>query len=164
MPHDSRLTKRYLNIYRNGFKIKQLEPQPIYHKFEFVSRPIGLPISNIKTSKEFNFLMTPYSDCVYGDYGMTTRMILKNRRLFNELKDQLTADKLNLLLHSINPATRMIAAEYFFRNPSKFPQRNRFNKVITDNLRNLPTIQTFQGCNLSRVGSKLLLIEMINKN
>lgn len=163
MPSDARLTKRYLSFYGSIFNIENNKPQNLYFNCREVSKPIGNIDNQLKVNSQINYFMSPYSGVVYGDYGGIGNEILENRRVFNSVKNSINEDILIYLLKSINPATRLCAAELFYLNREKFKQVKEIEELIKMNLKELPEVETMNGCIQYPEKAKSVLIRMIRK-
>lgn len=99
-------------------------------------------------AKVLEYYMTPYSGILYGIRGGHVGQMLENRDRFLGLAEILMADKrLALyLIRSINPATRLTAAEFILRHKENFPaldslQRTAFRAAFS----NPPLAATLRG-------------------
>ena len=70
------------------------------------------------------FYMSPYSGTTYGIRGGRGGQLLENRDRFLSLTDHLMPDKTRALylLRSLNPASRLTAAEFIIRHKAAFPE------------------------------------------
>lgn len=164
MPTDSRLTKRYLSFYEGMFEIENQQVKKLYFGFKNVSKPLGDIVNEFNVSSQIEYFMTPYSGVIYGDYGGIANEILENRNTFNIVKDSINEDILIFLLKSINPATRLCAAELFYLKKETFNQIDLIEKLIEINYKELPEIETMGGCTIYIDDAKKVLDLMINKN
>lgn len=73
------------------------------------------------------YYMSPYSGTAYGIRGGRGGQMLENRDRFLNLGDSLMLDKSRALylLRSLNPASRLTAAEFVIRHKSHFPDYER---------------------------------------
>ena len=74
----------------------------------------------VKISKNLLFYMSPFSGLEYGCKGGYGNQILKNRCLFKKIKSKIDKSNFELLLSSVNPASRLTGIEYYYRNKNKF--------------------------------------------
>lgn len=107
-------------------------PEPYYWNLEMAARPLAadtvrlggdtLPSPAIRNA--FSFYMSPYSGTLYGIRGGEAGQILENRDRFIGLSGILMADKklARYLLRSVNPASRLTAAEFIVRHREGFPE------------------------------------------
>jgi hypothetical protein len=161
MPNNSRLTKRYLSFYKGLFEIEDQQVQNLCFGYKNVAIPLGEPGNDLTVSSQMEYFMTPYSGVIYGDYGGIANEMLENRNLFNTVKDSITEDLLIYLLKSLNPATRMYAAELFYSNEDRFNQKELIERLIELNFKELPEITTMSGCIILVVDSKKILKLML---
>lgn len=82
----------------------------------------SLPAAAIREA--LAFYMSPYSGTLYGIRGGEAGQMLENRDRFLDLMEILAADKhlARYLLRSINPASRLTAAEFILRRKEDFPE------------------------------------------
>ena len=164
MPRNSQLIKRYLSFYEGMFEIKDSKAQVLYFGYKNVSLPLEISKPAIDVSKEIKYFMTPYSGIIYGDYGGIANSILENREAFNLVKDSINENILIYLLKSINPATRMCAAEEYYQNKESYQHKDIIEKLIEINLKELPKIKTMSSCLKYEDNAKDILNRMIGKN
>jgi hypothetical protein len=108
----------------NGF-------QPYYWNLEAASRPLAAdtlklapePLPSQAIRDAFAYYMSPYSGTLYGIRGGDAGQLLENRDHFLGLSGILAADKqlARYLLRSVNPASRLTAAEFILRHKEDFP-------------------------------------------
>ena len=107
-------------------------PEPFYWNLENAARPLSAdtlrlgdgPLPSPAVLEAFSFYMTPYSGTLYGIRGGEAGQLLENRDRFIGLTGILMADKklARYLLRSVNPATRLTAAEFIVRNKEGFTE------------------------------------------
>jgi hypothetical protein len=146
MPNDSRLIQRYLSLYKGLFEIENYRPKNLYFGYMEMSKPLEGFETNLNVSNQLDYFMTPYSGVIYGDYGGIGNEILENREAYNTVKDSINETILIYLLKSINPATRLCAAEFYYSNEETFKQKELIDKLIEKNFKELPEIETMSGC------------------
>jgi hypothetical protein len=129
---------------------------PYYWNLEAVSRPLSA--DSLKLAQEpdpspsirdaFAFYMSPYSGTLYGIRGGEAGQLLENRDLFLGLSGILLADKklARYLLRSVNPASRLTAAEFILKHKEDYPgfdslQSTAFRAVFA----NPPKAATLRG-------------------
>lgn len=90
---------------------------------------LGLPetVPAPAVRKALAFYMSPYSGTTYGIRGGRGGQLLENRDRFLGLADDLMPDKSRALylLRSLNPASRLTAAEFIIRHKAAFPEFER---------------------------------------
>ena len=163
MPNESRLTKRYLSFYEGLFEIKNSQPQDLYCGYKYVTKPRGNIDNVLNVSSQIEYFMTPYSGVVYGDSGGIANEILDNRTAFNEVKESITEDVLIYILKSVNPATRLCAAELFNSKYETFEQKDLIENLIEMNFKELPQIETMSGCVQHIDDARKVLNQMLDK-
>jgi hypothetical protein len=134
------LRARYLAVLAPAFRFSggaggtagSGNPEPYYWNMEKAARPLAadtvrlggdtLPSPAIRNA--FSFYMSPYSGTLYGIRGGEAGQILENRDRFIGLTEILMADKklARYLLRSVNPASRLTAAEFIVRHKEGFPE------------------------------------------
>jgi hypothetical protein len=163
MPHDDRLTYRYISFYKVLFKIENNWSMDLYFGYEKMTKPLEESENVLKVSDALGFLMTPFSGIVYGDFEGFDDQIVENRRAYNKVKDSINEKELLYLLRSINPATRLTAAEHYFKNIDNYLQHSLIERLIEDNYKELPAIQTISVDLVNEEDAKEVLRRMINK-
>ena len=131
------LKARYLQLLTPTFRVRpiggpNLAMAPYYWNLDAVAKPLpidslggalndSLPSADVRDA--LAFYMTPYSGTLYGIRGGDARQLLENRDHFLDLNDMLMADKRlsRYLLRSLNPASRLTAAEFIIRHRDDFP-------------------------------------------
>jgi hypothetical protein len=78
-------------------------------------------------------LYSPFVGTSYGNFGGYISNKLESRALFDDIPKPISVVELSNLLLSINPATRLMAAEYYFNNFSKLSS-NEMNKWVVYSL------------------------------
>ncbi|MEH6512954.1 MAG: hypothetical protein V7734_07620 [Maribacter arcticus] len=68
-----------------------------------------------------------------------------------------------ILMYSKNPATRLMAIEYFTKNKSEFKHTEVMNNWIDKVFAELPTIETLEGCFVMQRDSKALVTEYVKR-
>jgi hypothetical protein len=142
-----RLRARYQAMLYPAFSIqgaakdsgKALRYEPYRWNLDAVSAP--LPADSLKLGGDtlpapairavFAYYMSPYSGTLYGIRGGEQGQLLENRDRFLDLAGIVTADKrlARYLLRSINPATRLTAAEFILRHKADFPDYERLERT-----------------------------------
>ncbi len=131
------LKARYLQLLTPTFRVRpmggpNLALAPYYWNLEAAAKPLpvdslggalddSLPSADVRDA--LAFYMTPYSGTLYGIRGGDARQLLENRDHFLDLNDMLMADKRlsRYLLRSLNPASRLTAAEFIIRHRDDYP-------------------------------------------
>jgi len=146
MPTDKRLIERYLSFYASLFKIdNNLSPEPLLYGVDSLCKPLPefngkLPTINAETK----FFMCPFSGIRYGIYGGDPNALIHERIYFEKIKKYFTPEICELMMYSKNPATRLYAIEYYYKNPKMFKEnQERIDfriKVIFNELPNVITM------------------------
>ena len=108
------------------------------------------------------YYMTPYSGTTYGIRGDRGGQILENRDRFLSLADTLVPDKTRALwlLRSLNPASRLTAAEFIIRHKGEFPGYERLlGTALKQVFANPPRVETMRGEAVVREDSRKLAFE-----
>lgn len=108
------------------------------------------------------FYMSPFSGTTYGIRGGRSGQLLENRDRFLGLAEDLMPDKSRALylLRSLNPASRLTAAEFIIRHKEAFPEYGRLlagplQRVFANPAR----AETMRGDALLREDSRKLVFE-----
>lgn len=108
------------------------------------------------------YYMTPYSGTTYGIRGGRVGQMLENRDRFLSLADTLMPDKSRVLwlLRSLNPASRLTAAEFIVRNKAAFPA---YEQLLATSLKrvfaNPAKVETMRGEMGMREDARKLVFE-----
>jgi hypothetical protein len=146
------LRARYQPILAPAFKTAAKDAKDLYaepYRWNLAAAAEPLPIDSLDLQSDslpatalreaLAFYMTPYSGTLYGIRGGEAGQMLENRDHFLGLSEILMADKhlACYLLRSVNPATRLTAAEFIIRHRENFPefdslQRTAFRAVFAN--------------------------------
>jgi hypothetical protein len=105
--------------------------------------------------------ISPFSGVTYGNYGGIGNKMLESRSNFNRLSIEAINDDLEILMKSINPATRLMAVEYFLNNFERFRDDDLLLKAH-EAVREPLFIGTIEGCIESYDSSIVLLRKYSN--
>lgn len=154
MPKHEKLTERYIELYKGLFEVVDNRVLPKLYNYQYMVEPLAGNITDIETSKDFDYLMTPFSGTTYGYSGGYANSLLENRRIYEKLNVAMTEAHYERLLYSKNPATRLMAVEYFY-SKNDVPGRiiNRIEVVFDE----VPNIDTLSGCLGSKESSRELV-------
>ncbi len=100
---------------------------------------------------------TPNSGTVYGFFSGYNGTILKNRKAFIEIRDNLTNDQVIFLMYSINPVSRLTAFEYYIKNRKSFIEQASIEEWMEINLKEVPIVETSFGCIRESFDTRTLL-------
>jgi len=162
-PSNKDLKERYLKLFSGIFKIDNNTIHNRYYNIEKVENTLQNINSNILLNENLKFLMTPFPGIRYGYYGGYGGSIFVNRDIFlNEIKN-MNPDICKTLMYSKNPSTRLMAIEYYMKNKSDFESPDLLNNWIDKVYLELPTIETLEGCFVTKRDSKELVSEYVNR-
>jgi len=146
IPYDARLNTRYRKICTLLFKFKnEIHSKPVYFNYDAMSRPLNDSIKIASKNKKIRFLMTPFSGVTYGYYLVMGYFLIKldSRINFDAIKSKLTPETDYMLLFSKNPAARLCAVEYYYKNPGRFVNmKDKFEQRIAAIYKDMPIITT----------------------
>ncbi len=151
IPYEGSLNTRYKKICAPLFTFKQEETKskPVYFNYNGMIMPLTDSIKIASSNKKIQLLMTPFSGTTYGYYiamNFAGSFFLDNRINFDAVKDKLTPEIDYMLLFSKNPATRLCAVEYYYKNQEKFTEkRQKYEKRIAAIYKEIPIITTWIG-------------------
>lgn len=125
---------------------------------------LGLPESAAAppVGEAMAYYMSPYSGTTYGIRGGRGGQLLENRDRFLGLMDDLVPDKSRALylLRSLNPASRLTAAEFIVRHKEAFPE---FDRLLAGPLKrvfaNPARAETLRGDAMVREDARKLVFE-----
>lgn len=170
LPDQDSLKPKYIKLYSKLFKFSsENKIEPFIWNVKAIQKPIKDKRFEVKATipkdSLTKILMAPYSGIDYGYTGGFVGSKLENRAIFEKIDKQLTKSLIASLLHSINPATRMMTIEYIYRNNFKTSISKEYLmndiKVI---LNECPRIPTFYGCTNMKDNSKELLQRFLKTN
>ena len=170
------LATRYQAALRTAFTLMPGHGEggfPVFHPYHWnlavAASPLpadsmGLAESALPpgVKEALSYYMTPYSGTTYGIRGGRGGQILENRDRFLSLSDTLMVDKTRALylLRSLNPASRLTAAEFIIRHKEAFPA---FETLLTTVLRkvfaNPAKAETMRGERVSMEDARKLAYE-----
>lgn len=162
LPSESKLKNKYLEWYRAGFQLDSMTVEPYFYNIEFMRQPLSqfqLEISNNPKILEY---ASPESGIRYGDKGGLPLSFLLNRRLFIDLEDELNNELVLQLLYSKNPASRLTAIEYYYKNKDKFENRTQIEEWVETVFNELPYVSTIFGC-IGTQEKARVLVDMFTK-
>ena len=163
-PNIPSLIDRYNRFYGPIFKISENNDDKVYYwNFDRVSTPIDeKPNSDIINNLDLQFFMSPYSGIEYGGYGILGKK-LENRSLFEKLPKNDKSNFIKYCLRSINPASRLYAAEYYYKNVKDFTEGKVLSESILKMLQNTPKVYTYSVDVVYMENAEKLLKEHINE-
>jgi len=155
-----RLKKLYKEKLSTLFKVNDdYKVEPIYFGIDNANEPL----SGIekKTDENLNKVMNPFSGIIFGShcgYGMTE---LKTRELINKI---IKTENCEYLLYSKNPATRLMAVEFYYCNLTEFSdgQKNSFESRIVELQKNPVMTRTCSGCLIGGELTEKIITELKN--
>lgn len=163
LPNHKSLMKRYLKFYKNIFKIDSQRIYYRYYNIEKMERPIQISDNSPVMNKNLLFLMTPFSGIKYGYSGGYAGSIFTNRGLYLSEKVEISTEICRTLLYSKNPATRLMAIEYYEKNKNDFKDTKLIDNWIETVYSELPTIRTMEGCMGIKRNSRELVEEYVKE-
>ncbi|WP_299161188.1 hypothetical protein [uncultured Tenacibaculum sp.] len=136
---------------RELYKEKLSKLFDVNNNFEVKPIKVGIKKTfqslNPKTNapKEIRKIMSPFIGVTYGGHCGFAGRLLSNRELFNKV---IKPSNCQILLYSINPATRIMAIEYFYCNRSSFNSKQiiEIEKRVKEIERQVPFTRTCSGC------------------
>jgi hypothetical protein len=155
-----RLKKLYKEKLSTLFKVNDdYKVEPIYFGIDNANEPLnGI---EKKTDENLNKVMNPFSGIIFGShcgYGMTE---LKTRELINKI---IKTENCEYLLYSKNPATRLMAVEFYYCNLTEFSDVEK--KLIhgrIEELKRIPLMtRTCSGCIVSGQMTNKIITELKN--
>ncbi len=160
LPDENFINKRYRDSYIKFLPIDSGDV--FYYKYhpENLLNPLAeysLVKNRISPSFEVLNYMSPTSDLYYGYRSGVAGTVLPNREAFESIKGLLTEDEVIAIMYSINPASRLTAIEFFYKNKSRFKTSKEIQNWINLVYSEKPKIETMNGCIISEKSSALLV-------
>ncbi len=160
-PSNKGLTKRYLKLFSGVFKVEGNVIHNRYYQMEKMEKPLLNMNPEIELNENLRFLMSPFSGTRYGFSGGLGGTIITNRALFLEESGNLTPEFCQILMSSINPATRLMAIEYYLKNKSNFTNDSFIKYWIDRVYIELPKTETLEGDIVRLRDCKELVLEYV---
>lgn len=111
-------------------------------------------------SLKLKYLISPYSEIEYGFYGGYGMDTLVNRAIYESIQDGIDIAACNMMLNSLNPATRIFGAEWYYSNQKKY-RDTLLELKIENNFKNNPLIYSYTGDTKEKVNARDLLNSFI---
>jgi hypothetical protein len=155
-----RIKKLYREKLSSIFNVdNKYKVQPISFGMDEVQEPLmGI---DKRDDNNLNEIMIPFIGIVYGDYCGYSMSLLNNRKAFD---DNIGTENCEYLLYSKNPATRLMAIEFFYCNQAEFNE-NQKQSIISrvEELKKKPMItKTCSGCFVGGEITEKLIAELEN--
>lgn len=150
LPQQKQLKSLYADLLATGFKVNH-GVLPFRYHVSSLRKPLAayrqvyrLPVASESVAQ----YMSPESGLVYGYSGGEAPVMLQNRRAFLDLPDSLSPDQIVLIMHAVNPASRLTAIEYYLKNKKRFADSEQLlvEQWIEVVFIELPKIESRQGC------------------
>ena len=146
LPDERLLKDRYLKLYKGIYGMNGDRVYNRYYNLEAAELPLKNNISSKTPNETLRYLMTPFSGIRYGYSGGLGGFLFLNRELYESQKDLITPEICEVLLYSKNPATRLLAAEYYTQNKSDFSNTKQIDEWLDKVYQEIPIIGTMEGC------------------
>jgi len=161
IPNNSkRLKKLYKEKLSMLFKVNDdYKVEPIYFGIDNAYEPLaGIEKRN---NDILNETMSPFSSITFGTYCGESMTLMNNRKLFDKI---ITSDNCEYLLYSKNPATRLMAVEFYYCNLTKFSdvQKKSIDSRIEEFKRKPMLTSTCSGCIISGQLTNKIITELKN--
>ena len=117
MPTEPELQARYKEWYSAGFAFEDGHLQPRAHNMRSLEAPLVEYRGRLDISEQSDSVrayMSPACGTRYGFRGGYGGGLTSNRACFKNIRTKANDDLLVLMMHSINPATRLTAIEYYY--------------------------------------------------
>jgi hypothetical protein len=163
LPNHKSLMKRYLIFYKDIYEIDNERIYNRYYNYEEMHKPLDLSQYSAKMNENLEFLMTPFSGIEYGYSGGIAGALFTNRGLYLNEKGEINPDICKTLMHSKNPAVRLMAIEHYLKNTSEFNNNQPIVDWIETVYNELPTIETMEGCLVMNRNSRDLVEEYVKR-
>ncbi|MCB2377952.1 hypothetical protein LGH70_10195 [Hymenobacter sp. BT635] len=160
LPDESKLKNTYANWYAPAFIVDSIEIKPFRYNDALLSTPLATyhePYSSTSMTKAIAAYMSPESGLEYGTYGGYSSSMLQNRKNFTNLQDSLSSGQVLLMMHAVNPASRLTAIEYYLKNKKLFTNQPHIEQWIETVFRELPEVKSLQGCMGGMYNARMLV-------
>ncbi|MCF1191996.1 hypothetical protein LRR18_10410 [Mangrovimonas sp. AS39] len=148
LPENKRKKKKYLEWYNNKFEVSDdLQMEPRYYNYDTFKKPLKQFNGKLINDGRIAYYMSPDSGLYYGGRGGFSMNLLQNRKLFIDLESSLNKEAIIQIMYSKNPASRLTAIEYYFRNSELFiKEKEELDKWTEIVFMQVPFIRTLNGC------------------
>ncbi|WP_237700979.1 hypothetical protein [Lacinutrix sp. 5H-3-7-4] len=155
-----RLKKLYKEKLSTLFKVDEdYKVEPIYFGIENANEPLaGIEKRN---RGNLNEIMSPFSSIIFGTYCGESMTLMNNRKLFDKI---ISIDNCEYLLYSKNPATRLMAVEFYYCNLTEFSdvQKKSIDTRIEELKRKPMLTRTCSGCIIGVNMTEKIITELKN--
>ncbi len=148
-PDEPTLKRTYAAWYAPSFRVDLKEVSPFYYNDAALRKPLSTyrePYLVGSAPEAIRKYMSPASGLDYGDYGGVAFTMLQNRKNFVAIQDSLSPEKVFLLMHAVNPASRLTAIEYYLMHKYLFSNQPQMAHWIETVFQELPEVESIQGC------------------
>ncbi|AEH02709.1 hypothetical protein Lacal_2871 [Lacinutrix sp. 5H-3-7-4] len=155
-----RLKKLYKEKLSTLFKVNDdYKVEPIYFGIDNSTEPLtGIEKRN---NNNLNEIMSPFIGITFGDYCGYGMSLMNNRKVFDGL---IKSENCEYLLYSKNPATRLMAIEFYYCNLTEFGDAQK--KSIETRIEELKTkpmlTETCSGCIVGGNRTEKIITELKN--
>lgn len=151
LPTENAVKDLYVNQFSAVFKPTPGQVRPYHYNPASLQKALGsyrpsYPLAAMPVT--IADYMSPESGLEYGYSGGEAPVVLRNRCAFIQLQDQLSTADIVLLMHAVNPASRLTAIEYYLKNKKRFTQAEQrsLNQWVEVVFNELPEVESLQGC------------------
>ncbi|CAL2076308.1 conserved hypothetical protein [Tenacibaculum sp. 190524A05c] len=161
IPNKSKkLKKLYKEKLSTLFKINyDFKVEPIYFGIDNSTEPLtGIEKWN---NDNLNEIMSPFSSIIFGTYCGESMTLMNNRKLFDQI---IESGNCEYLLYSKNPATRLMAVEFYYCNLNEFSdsQKKSIETRIAELNRKPMLTRTCSGCIIGGELTEKIINELKN--
>ncbi len=161
IPNKSKRLKRlYKEKLSTLFKVNEdYKVEPIYFGIDNSIEPLtGIEKRN---NDNLNEIMSPFSSIIFGNYCGESMTLMNNRKLFDQIVE---SGNCEYLLYSKNPATRLMAVEFYYCNLTEFSdtQKKSIETRITELNRKPMLTRTCSGCIIGGELTEKIITELKN--
>lgn len=155
-----RLKKLYKEKLSTLFKVNDdFKVEPIHFGIDNSIEPLtGIEKWN---NDNLNEIMSPFSSIIFGTYCGESMSLLNNRKLFDQIVE---IGNCEYLLYSKNPATRLMAIEFYYCNLIEFSDAQKKSiKTQIEELKTKPMFtRTCFGCIIGGSKTEKIITELKN--
>tara|TARA_R110000796_G_scaffold16348_2_gene50883 strand:- start:1139 stop:1996 length:858 start_codon:yes stop_codon:yes gene_type:complete len=155
-----RIKKLYKEKLSTLFKVSDdFKVEPIYFGIDSANEPLsGIEKWN---NNILNEIMSPFSSIIFGTYCGESMSLMNNRKLFDKV---IESNNCEYLLYSKNPATRLMAVEFYYCNLTEFNdvQKKSIDARIEELKRKPVLTRTCSGCIIGGNITEKIITELKN--
>jgi hypothetical protein len=157
LPQERDLATQYQSWYSSCFSIDSKGVVPVQYNSTVLHQALLSYKATPTVSTDILQYMSPASGTEYGYTGGFAGTVLANRKNFLAIRSQLRPQDILLIMHAINPASRLTAIEYYWRHKKLFTNHLTIDQWVERVFNELPQVDTMFGCIAMKSSARTLV-------